>query len=346
MPFTAAELATIGNAAIDHYLRGKPIDNIKIETPLLDALRKKQKPVSGGINIVENIRSNYGSAFQWIKGSGVVTYNHRNTLSQATFPWSGWHDGLSLAEDELAANGIEVTDEGKGGKYHKAEVSRLVNLLEEQLEALFEGAKQEFARQLYLDGTQSADAITGLDALVAPNPAVGVVGGIDRAANVWWRNQSSGAAVAPASLLQTMEGIWRACTRNGGRPDLILAGGAFIDAYASATQGSNRVIIQNGAQAKLEGGYSELSFKGTPIIYDPVLDDLDTTHPPAAGQPAWSNRCYFVNTRHLRLRPLHGYDFRRRTPPRVYNQYVYYWAIQWKGGLTMNRANCHAVLWV
>ena len=345
MAFTAAELATVASSTIDHYLKNKPIDQVAIETPLLAKLRKKQKSFGAGQNVVENIRTNHGSNFQWVKGSAVVTYNHRNTVNQATYAWSGWHDGLSLAEDELAANGIIVTDTG-GKKYNKAEVARLVNLLEEQLESLFEGARIEFARQLYLDGTQSADAIAGLDTLVVTNPATGVVGGIDRAAATYWRNNTAGAPIAAGSILSTMEQHWRACTRNGGRPDLIVAGGAFIDAFAAETKTSNRVIVQNGDQARLEGGYSELSFKGTPIIYDPVLDDLDTTHPPAAGAPAWSNRCYMLNTKHIRLRPMEGCDFVRRNPPRVYNQYVQYWAIQWKGALTMNRANAQSVLWV
>ncbi|MDX8383554.1 MAG: phage major capsid protein [Ghiorsea sp.] len=340
MALTAAEIALIGSTTIDHIIRNKPIDQIAHEKPLLHCLNATKTNFPAAKEFIqENIRTNYGSIFQWVKGSGVVNYNHRNTVTQAFYGWGGAHDGFSLSEDELASNGVTI-HEGKKGGGTAAEKEQLVNLLTEQTESLMEGFKESLDFQMHLDGTQSVDAVAGLDHLVALNPALGVVGGVSRVTNIFWRNHVA-TAIAQINLLNTMEQLWRACTRNGGKPNKILAGGVFIDAYRAAASANNRVIVQNGNQGSVEGGTNELTFKGVPIVWDPTFDDLDAQLAPATP---WANRCYFLNTKHIKLRPMSGQDMVTRNPTRPHNQYVEYWAVTWKGGLTMNRANAHAVL--
>ena len=78
-----------------------------------------------------------------------------------------------------------------------------------------------------------AGMMTGLDALVSLTPETGVVGGIDRETATYWRNNAATAiaATTAGALATAMEGQWRRCIRNGGSPDFILAGSAFIDAH-------------------------------------------------------------------------------------------------------------------
>jgi hypothetical protein len=48
MPFTAAELANIANAAMDFYIKGQALAQTMQERPLLKALKPAQKTFPGG----------------------------------------------------------------------------------------------------------------------------------------------------------------------------------------------------------------------------------------------------------------------------------------------------------
>ena len=352
MPFTAQELQDAGKIALDFYLKANPIDQVAVERPLLKALMGKKKSFPGGKQyVVEQLRYRYQSNFQWFNGASVVSYNRRVTVEQAQFPWRSAHDGFSLDEDRLAQNGISIDDGGNGGNASRAEQVQLTNLLQESTETLRLGFEEKFSMYLHLDGTSSTDALTGLDAIVATDPTTGVVGGIDRsvAANTYWRNHKSTGLTVPTTqaqaitFLAAMESAWRACVKNGGRPDLILAGTGFIDAYRAALELNGQQTTYAGGKAReMDGGVNALYFKGVEIQWSPDFDDdFGGFVSPAI---AWTKRCYFINTRHLTLRPMDGQDMVSRKPPRVYDKYVYYWALTWRGALTTNRANAHAVL--
>jgi hypothetical protein len=91
---------------------------------------------------------------------------------------------------------------------------------------------------------------------------------------------------------------------------------------------------------KLEGGTEMVTFHGVALEWSPEFDDLDDLYAP--GTP-WKKRCYMMNSQHIKLRPLDGHDMITRKPPRAYDKYEYYWGITWRGAVTMNRSNAHAV---
>lgn len=342
MPFTAAQIAKAGKASLDSYTKNTTIDQIATERPLLKTLVAKKKPFPGGKQyIVEKLRTNYGSNFQWYRGAQAVTYNSRDTLMDANFPWGGFHDGFEIDEDELFQNGIVITDDDKDAvTATDAEKIQLVDLLKEQMESLSMGLEQALDRDLHRSGTANPEGITGLDALVSLAPATGVIGGIDRAANVWWRNYAA-KAVAATSLLDTMEKMWRACARNGGAPDIILMGSDAIDAYAAAVGEKKQIVVQAGSEFTVEGGNTGHTFKGVKIFYDPVFEDLDLIDAPA---DKWVKRIYFLNSKNLKLRPADQHWMVARKPERVSTAYVHRFALTGKMALTMNRANAHGVM--
>jgi hypothetical protein len=343
MPFTTSELSDAQKTSLDYFLRNKPVDQINVERPLLKALQAKQKEFPGGKQYVtEQLRKANQSNFQWINGAQEVTYNRRQSIEQSQFAWRTAHDGYAIDEDRLAQNGITMIDDKQGGKATRAELVQLNDLLVEQNEILALGFDEKFSAALHLDGTSSSDAITGLDALVSLTPSSGTVGGIDASSssNTWWRN-SAATSLSSSTLLANMEGVWRSCTKNGGMPDFIEAGSAFIDAYIAAMVAAGQQIQYAGGQArKLDGGVSGVYFKGVEIIWNPEFEDNFGESP----STSWSKRCYFLNTRHLTLRPMAGQDRITRKPPRAYNKYEYYCAITWRGALTTNRRNAHGVL--
>ncbi len=349
MPFSSQEIIDAGKAGIDFYLANKPVDQIAMERPLMKALMGKKKAAPGAKQfIVEQLRRSYQSNFQWFNGSAIVTYNHRQSLEQANFAWRSCHDGLALNEDRLAQNGIIITDDRGPSSASDAEKLQLTNLMEEQSEILRLGFQEQFSLALHVDGTQSPDAITGLDGLVSLTPTSGTVGGIDRgvAANAYWRNNVATGlttTTGTGTILNQQEVVFRQCARNGGRPDLMIAGSAYVDGYRNFMLNTfGRVDYGPSAFGKeVSGGTSVMRFQGVEVQWSPEFQELDARFAPATP---WEKRLYMLNSMHITLRPLQGHDMVTRKPPRAYDRYEYYWGLTWKGALTINRANAHAVL--
>ena len=382
----ANDITQLGYVALQNYLKNKPIDQVATERPLLKALMAKKKPWGGGKeNIVEQIRTGYGNNFEWfgdsaLNTSSAVTYNTRDTVRQAYYPWNSAHDGFQFSEDYLLGNGILIGDSQSPRNSSAAGLVQLTNVFNESMEVLRLGFEKILDQSLHLDGTIGVGggtslankAINGLDFIVPAVSHTGTMGGIDRAANSYWRNQidmgaglnvTTGAAYgngyAGANLLDPMQTMWRACQKNGGSPNFILAGTDFIKSYEIAVDAKlSRYAVQPGTaqspwnlDASLEikdsGTFTGLFFQGVPIIWDPVFEDLDgiTGAKVSNGLTVdWSKRCYFLNTNHLSLRPIQDNDMIARKPPREHTSYNYYWGMTWRGALTANRCNCHGII--
>ena len=350
MSITSDELARAGKAGLDFYLKNKPIDMVDMQRPLLKHLSARKKSFGGAKeHIVEQIRKAYSSSGQWFDSGDTLQYSNRDTLEQSRFPWYEFHDGMTVNEAELVANGIKLDDSGSGGNITGAEKIQLTNMLEEKMEALKLGAQERFSRDLHLSGAASNKQIVGLDGLIPLNPVTGTVGGLNRASFTWWRNHAD-TTLAAANMQEQMEKAWRACMRRAnGTPNVILAGADFIDAYrkAAQTDGTIGAAIRHVTDAGKGGISADMSttglyWKGVPIEYCPEWDDnFNGADSPSV---AWSKRCYFLNMNHLFLRPIAGSDFVTRHPPRSKENYNHYWALLWRGALTMNMPSAHAVL--
>ncbi|MGH8259251.1 MAG: phage major capsid protein, partial [Steroidobacteraceae bacterium] len=325
MSFNSEQLAYAGVAAINYFLKNDPIDQVNVERPLIKRLTAEQQAYAGGLQyVVEQLRFSNDSNFQSYFGDQQVTYNRKRTLMQAKYTWGAFHDGFGLNEDELTQNGIQMTDD-KDAVPTDAERVQITNLFKENMDTLKLGFQENFDYMLHRDGTQSATNIPGLDFLVS-TAGTGVVGGIDSTANTWWQNSTTTGVAAGATLVTAMEQAWRQCIRVGGSPpNFIPAGSAFIDAYrTSADTTINRQIIigsKDGNKnpttmdASIGAGIETgLFFKGVPVEWDPVMDELETMDAPAISL---AKRCYFLNTRFIKLRPIKGHWMVARKPPRV-----------------------------
>lgn len=345
MPISNADLQELAKVSLDEYLRNMPVDQIAQERPLLKKLMEGRKSFLGAKqNVVENIRKTYGSNFNWSYGEAAVQFNKRNTTEQAAFPWRRAVDGLYIDYDRLFGNGIKVREGDRGAyKLEQNEKVQLLNLLDEQMESLKEGFMTKLDFELHRSGAASTDAVTGLDALVSIAPNTGVIGGLDRASATYWRNSAeTGISTGTVgNLAQRMEYQWRKAIKHGGSPNFILAGGKFIDAYRK------EITVTNQADAKsakvLDAGVGTgvntgLYFKGVEIIWDPTFEDLDALETPAVE---WEKRCYFLNTKFLKLR---DDDIDIVTPIRPHDVLAMYAMVNLRLALSLSRSNAQAVL--
>lgn len=347
MPISGGDLATVTVAALDNYLRNRPVDQIGTERPLIKKLMAGRTGLMPARQYsVETVREQYGSNFAWTFGETARTFNKRSNNAQAQFPWRVATDGLYLDWDFLFAAGIKVDpDPSSKGKLTMTPNEKVIlfNIMTEHMQALELGFIEKLDIELHRDGTASADAVVGLDALISRTPATGTVGGLNAATKTYWRNYFAGAVAAGQTLIDTMEAAWRSCIRNGGTPDFILAGSTFVDTYRKAitlTQNVNAGDIKKIDASTGSGTRTGLYFKGVEIVWDPVFSVLDTLEAPAASA-LWEKRCYFLNTKTVKYED-DGMDI--YNPPSPYNVRATYAALDLRCALKTNRRNANAVI--
>lgn len=341
MAISTADLSILAHYALTNYVKNAT-DQIRQEQPFLTFLKSKKKRMNAGPSESENIIKDYGSNFAFGYGENTIAFNDRDPTVQNNWSWARATDAFKVSHDKLVAAGIDVR-EGSRGEFRTSDNEKAIisNFLADNVYALKEGFDKSLDLALHRDGTSSNDAVVGLDAIVSLKPTTGTVGGIDRAKATYWRNYAD-TTLNAATMRAKMEKAWRACIRNGGTPDFILAGGDFIDAYASSvtvTQNADAGAVKKLDVAVGEGMKTGLFYKGIEIVYDPTFDDLDALETTAST--AWSKRCYFINSRHLFYKD-NGIDIVR--PTRPHNVLAFYEMIVWRGLLTSNRLNAHAVL--
>lgn len=349
MPLTPAQLASGANYQMQSYAKDDPIDQFTTERPLAQWLiANKIESVFGNGIFNEKVRFTNDSNYQNYSGDDQVSYNRKDTVRLAPYQHYEAHDGFSLNETELANNGIILTDD-KSAQMTEAEKIQIVNKLDEGWTTLKDGFQENWDREMHLDGTANAKACPGLDAIVSTTPDTGVIGGIDAGTSTYWRNFADmGISTATAgNLISRMEILWRKCITSGklGAPNFIPVGSALYDALqADALKVLGRQI-NLGTSATggvtLDPTTKALAFKGVQVVWDPSMDALDEllgaiTYP-------WKKRGYFLNSKAVRLRPVKGRWMVRRTPPRVYDRYTYYFGQTADYGLTCRKRNSNAV---
>jgi hypothetical protein len=346
MPFTAQELANIANAAMDFFIKGPAIDQIAQDRPLYNALRAAQKTFPGGKNSIRgNVKGVRTTSFQGYSHDDTVSYANPANLRQYDYAWKEMHAGISLTMTELKADGITVVDSLNGEKtvaHDGREMTAITNLLEDKLDDMAQGSADSFNRTLWLDGSQDPKVFAGIASIVLPTAtvAIGTTGGIDRATNAWWRNRAlTGASKVTASatnqtLSKALRKEARQLKRYGGKPSLLLGGSGFLEKLEIEVA-EKGVYTQAGFanNGKTDIGIADISMRGVGTFqYDPTLDDLGLT-----------NFCYFLDPRHLVLRPMDGEDMKQHSPARPPEKYVLYRGVTWTGGLIADQLNCHGV---
>jgi hypothetical protein len=272
-----------------------------------------------------------------------VFYTPAN-IKRAKYPWREHHIGLQVTHTELKIDGISVVDPGSNGErtseHSRREMTELVGLLEDKLFDLGEKYARDMNLLLYGDGVADPKALAGLKLLVADDPSVGIVGGLDRslAAYSWWRNRAYTAAFGakvtgtPAlgkwgggpitsnianggALLQVLQAERRQLTRYGGNPDLFLAGSAFIGAMETEIR-ANGNYSMTGFNKNQDGSMGSMQFGGQDVIYDPTLDDMGL-----------SKRAYWIDSKMIALMCMEDEWMHKHTPARPENKFVIYRSI-------------------
>ena len=365
MALSAATIEFIADSALDYYMnRGDAMQQQLQERPLVALMESGAETFPGGkgdLSIAVQSAFGTGGADDSLAGftaDDPVAFFNPTNLDRLNYTWREHHIGLTCTYTELKHDGISVTSEaGNSTSEHTGrDRTMLINMWKNKLFDFGERYARSLNELLWGDGTGDAKALHGLRHFLVANPLAGTIGGKDRsvAANAYLRNRARTAAyqagvdgggsaahggdavtVDPTgggALLQTLQREALQLRRYGGRPDTFLAGSDFIDGYQREIR-ANGEYSGSGFRGTQDGAMGAVLFDGTPIKYDPTLDDLGL-----------SKRGYWFDKRHVKLAKMQSEWKRVHNPPRPHDRFVIYRSITSTGQMIGKQLNGSLVI--
>jgi hypothetical protein len=262
-------------------------DNVTKNNALLMRLKKKgkQKPVSGGRTIVQELEYAENGTFKRYSGYETLNISPSVVFTAAEFNYAQAAVAVSISGLEELQNAGE---------------SQLIDLLESRIGNAERTLTNNIALDCYSDGTaDGGKQIGGLQLLVAGAPA-NTVGGIDASQWAFWKNVAfdattdGGSAASTANIQSYMNRVYLQLVRGADKPDLVIADGAYYRAYLESLQAIQRVTTDEMASA----GFESLKYMGSDVVLDGGY---------GGGAPV--NSMYFLNTNYIYFRPHSARNF-------------------------------------
>lgn len=266
---------------------GKLSDNVSKGNALLLKLKEKGSwmPASGR-TIVQEVEYAEGN-FQWYSGYEQINISPPDVISAFEYNWK-------QAASSVSASGLEIDVQNTGRE-------AIIPLLKSRIKNAEKTMRNNITVGCISDGTgSSGKQIGGLKLLIANSPTTGTVGGVNRSAYTFARNQvydasSDGGTAATAANIQTyMNRLYLRCTRGPDKPDLILADSLYYALYWGSLQAIQRINDPKRGVA----GFQSIAFGAADVVYE------DSTEMPAS-------QMYFINTDYMFMR----YATRRNFTP-------------------------------
>jgi len=263
--------------------------------------RKELK--DGGYTIVQPLM--YG------KNTTAKAYNGYDLLDVTP------QEGITAAQFNWKQNSASVSISGKEERQNAGE-KQIVSLLKSKITQAEMSLIDEMARQLAGVGTDSTLDMLGLQTMIS---TTGTVGGIARAANIWWRaNVTAGGSFATTGI-DNMRDKYNSISKGNEHPDLVISNQVVFQYYEKLLQSQERFTDSKTADA----GFENLKFKGAVYMFD------NNTYFPAGTQ-------YFLNSKYLHLTVHKDADFATTDFIRPQNQDARVAQILWMG--EFNISNC------
>jgi hypothetical protein len=308
----------------------KLADNITNNNALLAYVkgRGKSDPWSGGREIMQELKYAQNQSFMWYSGYEPLNISLNDTMTSARFP-------IKQASIAVTISGLEeIQNDG---------VERMIDLVSARVDIAEDTFWNQMSAGVYSDGTGfSGKQITGLAVLIAKVATSGIVGGIDRGSQVWWRNVSVNAntdsrgVVTSSNIQSYMNTTTVQLKRNSEGIDLIVADNNYYTAFLASLQNIQRITTENGKHGL---GFTGIKYYGAGKEVDVILDGGKNGQIPI-------NTMYFINTDYVFYRPHARRNFKVIGGDRQnVNQDAIVRLMGWAGNMTISNASLQAVLW-
>ena len=278
-------------------IRKRMADNVFKANPLGAWLlmNGRVKTENGGKRIDEPLMYATNGTVQAYKGYDRLNVFPTEELTNAQFAWRQAAASVSLSGLEDLQNSGE---------------SQVFNMLKTKIKVAEMSLKQWLSEKLLANVTtkDTVRDFLGLDELIedVAGASQGIVGGIDKAVETWWRNyyaDKSGTALgASTSLLNKYLGeTYLQVTKSLTQPDLILTDQFMFQRY----EDDNRSSLRLTDTKLMEVGFTNFKFKGATMMWDENIQS-GTNITGGAGTPATSGSgvdhlFYFINSEFMSL---------------------------------------------
>jgi hypothetical protein len=306
-------------STLDGFIKNSITSSVIGNNALLRTLQAKGRVIhkKGGRNFQENIAYASNSTVQYQNPTDLIDITPQDEFTSAIFAHKMLIGSDQISDKELLENASEYA---------------IFDLLKEKRKNLLDTLTNILGSGLFSDGTGSGGlTIGGLQLLLADDPTIGTVGGIDRSTNSWWRNQvydfstSAGGNASASNIQAGMNSLYLACqVQENSYPDLILADMNYYSFFENSMQQFQR--ITNTEEGKL--GFQNLAYKRSSVVYDPNCP---------------SNHMYFLNTDYVKFQHLNNPLFTQGETQRPINQLFYATPVYLYGNLTISSARVHGV---
>lgn len=313
MAFANANISDIIGTTIQNR-SGVIADNVTKNNALLARLNQRgnSKKFSGGNVIMQEL--------SFAENGNAGYYSGYETLPVAA------QDVISAAQYDIKQAACPVTVSGLE-QLQNAGKEQIIDLLEGRIAVAESTMSNLIASGVYGDGTgYGGREITGLKVQVATTPT-SAVGGIDRTAFPFWKNQvfrattDGGAATTAANIQLYFNSLWAKLVRGQDRPDLIVVDNAYWGMYMASLQAIQR--FTSADDAKL--GFVSVKFMDADVVLDGGIGGFMS-----------SKEAYFINTKYMFYRPHSQRNMVPLSPSKRYsvNQDAEVQILAWAGNLT------------
>ena len=331
----------IASAALIWYVRGKTLSQTTQDKPLMHWMRSGQKSfASGNLQVSEPIQGAYMSDtpgfLQGYSEDDAINFAQASNILRAVYNWKEVVASLIITWTELKKDGITIVDDTKGGKtreHSDVAMTRITGILENRMDDYGESWSRTFNNMLWMDGSQDAKQIPGVFSLLPDVNNTGVTGGLSRVTYPYWQHRVNLAltpSAANSTIIQFFNSELLQLKRYGGKPNKALAGSAFLDGLRLeliAKGYFTQTGFTNEKATDLGMGGIHITGMGK-FEYDPTLDTLGK-----------SKRCYIMDGRRLKLRPMEEEDNKILTPERPYQYMVFLKSMTWTGAMVITQLN-------
>lgn len=266
--------------------------------------RKGRKTtLDGGASVAINLMYAANNTVTSISDYGTVSIDPQEGLTQAQYAWKQYVASIVISDMDLARNsGRAAFKSLLGAKLEQAELSVI----------------DRFATDVH--GTQTSNTLNifGFQDFMEPNVPTSqtrIVGGIDPAANAWWRNRfanvqdttfqdtTDDGETFSTNGLEAMTFIYNTCAEGSDHPDI------FITTQSGYENFERRLVFNERLRRISENdvgmtGFETLMFKAAMVGFDDRVTSSNGGH------------MYAANTRYMQFICHSAYNFKMHPPAR------------------------------
>lgn len=257
-------------------------------------------------------------------------------------------DGITQAVHQWAQAATPIVI---SRKEERQNAQRIVELLKTKIQQSEIAIKEGLARHLlrgsgngalgtpYVSAFNGSSGIDPLPKLVAKDPTTGVVGNIDPATNIWWRNQSkSSAATTTTGFLQEVQNLFNSCSKGpGGPPDLFLMDQTTYEQFIMAMY--NRFRLTQSAPT-IDFPFANVQYLSAKAVWDEFVPDVQN-----GTVAVTKGTLYMLNMKFFKVKYDAQSNFITSPFQKPTNQDAKQAHIFWMGATATNNRRKHGVLY-